>query len=339
MSLDAMNAVWKHSEAKGNALLALLALADHADDEEYEAWPSLDHLAMKTRMGKRTVQDAVKHLLATNELTLVQRGTRGHTNVYRVEAAALRAKPSQVARSATLSSGRGGSPGGNAGGNLSATQSVGLESSGLESSVQPLFETEQVQSPAAESTATAPGSKRTEPPKVPAMEDPLVQEVWAFYVEVFGERLRIKTLTPPRALTIRKALNATGEDVDLMKRAISGLEAYRKSGQSSSTKVDLSVIFETNMHSQSNLTDQIEWWSKQAESIGAGEASMPSIVRERITSRKVEVVKMLKQPRDTGAQERGKAALEWLRENHHIDYRLADPDNPLTSRVEWIVTP
>jgi hypothetical protein len=171
------------------------------------------------------------------------------------------------------------------------------------------------------------------------MEDPLVQEVWAFYVEVFGERLRIKTLTPPRALTIRKALNATGEDVDLMKRAISGLEAYRKSGQSSSTKVDLSVIFETNMHSQSNLTDQIEWWSKQAESIGAGEASMPSIVRERITSRKVEVVKMLKQPRDTGAQERGKAALEWLRENHHIDYRLADPDNPLTSRVEWIVTP
>lgn len=335
MSLDAMNAVWKHSEAKGNALLALLAIADHADDEEYEAWPSYDHLAMKTRMGKRTVQDAVKYLLATNELTLVQKGTRGHTNLYRVEAEALRAKPSQVARSATLSSGRDGSPGGSPGGNLSATESSGLESSGLESPVsQQLFETEQVQSPTTESTATATESKAP-----PAMEDPLVNEVWTFYVERFGERLRIKTLTPPRALTIRKALKATGDDADLLKRAISGLEAYRKSGQSSSTKVDLSVIFETGPHAQSNLTDQIEWWSKQAESIGAGEASMPSIVRDRITSRKIEVAKMIKQPRDTGAQERGKEALAWLRENHSIDYRLTDPDDPLTSRIEWIVTP
>lgn len=332
MSLDAMNAVWKHSEAKGNALLALLAIADNADDELYEAYPSYDHLALKTRMGKRTVQDAVAKLLTTDELTLVRRGSQGRTNLYRVEADALRSKPSQVAKAATSPD---GNRDGNRGGNLSATEPSVVEPSVVEPSVsQQLFETgPMVQPPPPESTATEPESTPD-----------YMAEVWSHYLELFGEKLRIKELTDRRRKMIERAFKAAGgtpekpaESVQILKDAISGLKAYRKSGQSSSTNTDLSVIFETGPHSQSNLTDQIEWWARQSESIGTGEASMPSITRAKITSRKVEVVQMLKMPNNEGAQARGAEALAWLKENHNLTYRLVDPDNPLTSRVEWIV--
>lgn len=333
MSLDAMNAVWKHSEAKGNPLLALLAIADNADDETYEAYPSYDHLALKTRMGKRTAQDAVKALIASGELSLVQQGSQGRSNIYRVECDVLRAKPSQVARSAISTTGRDGGPGGSRGGSLSATEPSVVEPSVEEpSGSQQLFEIEPI-SDEKKSTATEPESTPD-----------YMAEVWSHYLELFGDRVRIKGLTDRRRKMIERAFKAAGgtaeapaEAVQILKDAISGLASYRKSGQSSSTNVDLSVIFETGPHAQSNLTDQIEWWARQSESIGTGEASMPSITRAKITSRKVEVVQMLKMPNNEGAQVRGAEALAWLKENHNLTYRLADPDSPLTSRVEWIV--
>lgn len=185
-------------------------------------------------------------------------------------------------------------------------------------------------------------AKSTTP--APVSTPDYMQQVWDHYLELFEDRVRIKELTDRRRKMIERAFKAAGgtpekpaEAVQILKDAISGLASYRKSGQSSSTNVDLSVIFETGPHAQSNLTDQIEWWARQSESIGTGEASMPSITRAKITSRKVEVVQMLKMPNNEGAQARGAEALAWLKENHNLTYRLVDPDSPLTSRVEWIV--
>ena len=56
MSLRVMNWVWEHSTAKGSELLLLLDIADAADDQGRNAFPSISTLAAKTRMSRRTVQ-------------------------------------------------------------------------------------------------------------------------------------------------------------------------------------------------------------------------------------------------------------------------------------------
>lgn len=75
MSLLATNAVWERSSARGTHRLVLLALADHADDRGL-CWPSMDRLAHRTRLSKRTVQRLCRDLAADNELTVGLGGGR-----------------------------------------------------------------------------------------------------------------------------------------------------------------------------------------------------------------------------------------------------------------------
>jgi len=78
-----MNWVWEHSTAKGSELLLLLAIADAADDQGRNAFPSISTLAAKTRMSRRTVQRLVVKLEDDGHLILRRVGGR-RANTYEV---------------------------------------------------------------------------------------------------------------------------------------------------------------------------------------------------------------------------------------------------------------
>lgn len=88
MSVYVSSWVWEHSNATGNARLVLLAIADCADDSGANAWPSLQSIARKAKVSRRTAIRAISELVDMGELECTrgagQRGAGGVTNRYRV---------------------------------------------------------------------------------------------------------------------------------------------------------------------------------------------------------------------------------------------------------------
>lgn len=83
MSLQAYNAVWQHSTARGTDLLVLLALADFADEKGW-SYPSIDALANKARISQRATQDRLRALAAAGWIRVeMQTGPHG-TNRYQI---------------------------------------------------------------------------------------------------------------------------------------------------------------------------------------------------------------------------------------------------------------
>lgn len=81
MSVKVMTRVWDKSEAKGSALLTLIALADWSNDDGI-SWPSIDKLHKKTRLTRRQQQRLMDYLSNTPEL-YIEKGTgRNGTNRY-----------------------------------------------------------------------------------------------------------------------------------------------------------------------------------------------------------------------------------------------------------------
>jgi hypothetical protein len=66
MSIEIMNAVWRHSTASGRQRLVLLAIADHQG--EIGAWPSLKTLAKMVNASERTIQRDIQELQKMGEL-------------------------------------------------------------------------------------------------------------------------------------------------------------------------------------------------------------------------------------------------------------------------------
>ena len=81
MSLEALTRVWRYSKAEHGDLLVVLAIADYMN-ENGAAWPSIDTIAQKSRLNRRTVFDRITALVAMGELT-VERG-QSTSNVYRL---------------------------------------------------------------------------------------------------------------------------------------------------------------------------------------------------------------------------------------------------------------
>ena len=79
MSIDVMSGVWKHSTNKGTALLVLLAIADHADENGL-AWPGGATIGQRARIGSRAVITHIKKLEASGELAVYRR--EGMHNFY-----------------------------------------------------------------------------------------------------------------------------------------------------------------------------------------------------------------------------------------------------------------
>lgn len=68
MSVRAISWVWEHSSASGNDRLVLLAIADSAEHDGSNAWPSVRTIARKCLLSERTVQRAIRALVASGEL-------------------------------------------------------------------------------------------------------------------------------------------------------------------------------------------------------------------------------------------------------------------------------
>lgn len=83
MSIEIMSLIWKFSKQEGTALLMLLAIADHANDEGI-CWPSVQTLANKCRLSKRQATRLIQKLESEGELVIDQGGGRGHSNLYKV---------------------------------------------------------------------------------------------------------------------------------------------------------------------------------------------------------------------------------------------------------------
>jgi len=68
MSIEVMNAVWRHSKSDGRARLVLLAIADHQG--EIGAWPSIQTLARMVNASERSVQRDIQYLVSIGELSV-----------------------------------------------------------------------------------------------------------------------------------------------------------------------------------------------------------------------------------------------------------------------------
>lgn len=84
MSVKVMSWVWDCSRSRGAQRLVLLAIADHANDDGLDAFPSLARLARKTGMTERGVHKAIQALCLLGELQVTAGGGRGRSNRYRV---------------------------------------------------------------------------------------------------------------------------------------------------------------------------------------------------------------------------------------------------------------
>lgn len=93
MSVKVSAWVWEHSKTGGGDRLLLLAIADCADDDGDNAWPSVATLAHKTQTADRTVQRGIERLEAAGCLQVTRGAGRGGTHRYRVLMTPEAAKP------------------------------------------------------------------------------------------------------------------------------------------------------------------------------------------------------------------------------------------------------
>lgn len=318
MSIKVMAQVWDDSPQKGSDLLVLLALADFANDQGV-SWPKVSTLAAKARMSERNVQRVVTRLKDAGELRVIDGGYldgKNQANTYQVltgrqavTTPPTEASPppvSQVSPQGTVKDEPSVEPS-----TASAAETTAAGGEGQTSLL-----------PDQPSAAPVNDAKAEEHAKVVALHE--------HYVAVFGDRIRVKEITPHREKSYRKGLTATAWDVDLCKRAVTGLKSYRTANPQGSKDVSPSVIFETGPHSSRSLTDQIEWWADQAESATqVAHPEVPSVLRDRIRERRLTVVQMAQQPGNSSLRERGEQAIRWLRE-HAGEEPVIDGE-----KVEW----
>lgn len=85
MSIKIINDVFDNSEMRGNDRLVMLSIADNADEEKRQAWPSVSNISHKTRIPIRTVWRCIKRCVASGELKIIRSGSKdGGSNLYEV---------------------------------------------------------------------------------------------------------------------------------------------------------------------------------------------------------------------------------------------------------------
>jgi hypothetical protein len=92
MSYQATDCVFENSKSVKTDRTVLLAIASHADPDRFEAWPSLETIALKCGgVSVRTVQRCLTRLVALGELEITKHGAPQHdrktpwrSNLYRI---------------------------------------------------------------------------------------------------------------------------------------------------------------------------------------------------------------------------------------------------------------
>ncbi len=95
MSVAMTHAIFKRYPRGGSEMLLALALADHADDDGTHIFPSVKHLAAKTRQSERSVQYQLRKMEASGWLQLVNhvQGGKGHAREYRINPDWVKGQP------------------------------------------------------------------------------------------------------------------------------------------------------------------------------------------------------------------------------------------------------
>lgn len=303
MSIDAMGAVWGHSEHKGSELLVMLAMADNADELGF-CFPSYPHLAAKTRLSERQVRRIVTALCDTDELSLTSRGRPGRANEYTVNIAALRAKAVSTAKGGGQDVPSPESGTGHFGpdpGHVMATSTVSTN----HQEKQPVAAaTDSTLFPVEIASSTGADSRATE-----------TRAIWEHYVATFDPPR--KELTASREKLIHRVLKeceAMEDRVEYLKSAITGLKVWREQRPGDTA---LSAVFQTRPNG-SALGDQLQFFVDQATSGGtSARPKVPSVLSGTISARKREVVDMLAYPDSPDHKQRGLAAVDWLKQEAH----------------------
>ena len=91
MSVKVMGFVWDYFPGGGGELLTALALADRANHDGSDIYPSVDTLAKQTRQSRSTVKRHLKAMVASGWLVKVRPGggRPGETTRYRIPVGAL----------------------------------------------------------------------------------------------------------------------------------------------------------------------------------------------------------------------------------------------------------
>lgn len=98
MSIQAIAWVLEHSEATLANRLVLLAIANHADANGWNAYPSIPRIAAEARLNRSTVYRALDALVDAGEI--VCRHRPGYSNMYGI--AALQGSQSETPRGRNL---------------------------------------------------------------------------------------------------------------------------------------------------------------------------------------------------------------------------------------------
>ena len=99
MSIKVMEWVWNHSSARDGQLLVLLAIADNANHEGDNAFPSNAELSRKSRLSQRGVRYALRGLEEAGCIVTTPQAGPGGCNRYRVvmDPASIAAPPADIA--------------------------------------------------------------------------------------------------------------------------------------------------------------------------------------------------------------------------------------------------
>ena len=107
MSIKVMEWVWNHSSARDGQLLVLLAIADNANHEGNNAFPSIAELSRKSRLSQRGVRYALRGLEEAGCIITSPQSGPGGCNRYRVvmDPASIAAPPADIAGGQILQDG------------------------------------------------------------------------------------------------------------------------------------------------------------------------------------------------------------------------------------------
>ena len=107
MSIKVMEWVWNHSSARDGQLLVLLAIADNANHEGENAFPSIAELSRKSRLSQRGVRYALRGLEEAGCIVTSAQAGPGGCNRYRVvmDPAEIAAPPADIAGGQVLQGG------------------------------------------------------------------------------------------------------------------------------------------------------------------------------------------------------------------------------------------
>lgn len=107
MSIKVMEWVWNNSSARDGQLLVLLAIADNANHEGDNAFPSIAELSRKSRLSQRGVRYALRGLEEAGSILTKPQAGPGGCNRYRVvmDPAETAAPPADIAGGQDLQGG------------------------------------------------------------------------------------------------------------------------------------------------------------------------------------------------------------------------------------------